>query len=458
MTSGRSGRGQGRPEDLRLPWGSSERAVPRRLVQPIARFLHTEAAGGLLLLVAAMVALGWANSSWADSYDRVWHSVLTVRLGDWAVAEDLRAWVNDALMTLFFLVVGVEIKRELSVGELRVPRVAALPVFAALGGMLIPALVYLAVNRSGVEARGWAIPMATDIAFAVGIVGLLGRRLPDNLRVFLLALAIVDDIGAIIVIAAVYSEGIDFGLLGVAVLLVLLILLLQRIGVRALAPYLATGTALWAVTFASGVHPTIAGVALGLLTPVVPFQPPAGVSSEARRIADETIDDPQPPDADAPLWLSLSTLAKEATPPSARLETLLHPWTSYVILPVFALANAGVHVSEALHGGASSVALGVGLGLVLGKGAGILGASALACRVGLARLPDGVRWPMVAGVAVVAGVGFTVALFVADLAFEVPSLLAEAKLGVLAGSLLAGAVGSGLLMAVRGRRVAGPSD
>jgi Na+/H+ antiporter NhaA len=362
--------------------------------------------------------------------------------------------VNDGLMTLFFLVVGLEIKREFTIGELRDPRAAALPVLAAVGGMVVPAGLYLLVNVGGEGARGWGIPMATDIAFALGVLTVAARRAPATLRPFLLTLAIVDDIGAILVIAVFYSGGVRLEPLAVALGLCLLIVLSQRIQIRATAVYVALGVALWVATFESGVHPTIAGVALGLLTPAVAFQRPRAVSLEAHRVADETVDEPSPPDADAPQWLELARLSREAVSPLARVEAVLHPWTSLVVVPLFALANAGVELSrEALREAAGSpITLGVVLGLLVGKTVGIWGASLLAVAVRAARLPAGVDRGSLLGAAAVAGIGFTVSLFVTELAFLRRDLIDEAKVGILAGSALAGILGY-VVLSVRGRSV-----
>ncbi|HEX9124589.1 MAG TPA: Na+/H+ antiporter NhaA, partial [Actinomycetota bacterium] len=389
----------------------------------------------------------WANSPWREGYERLWHTTFTAGVGDWSISEDLRHWVNDGLMALFFLVVGLEIKRELFTGELRDRRTAILPAIAALGGMVVPALIYLALNAGGEGASGWGIPMATDIAFALGVLTLAARHAPSNLKPFLLTLAIVDDIGAIIVIALFYSGGLTWGALGVAFGLCGLIVLLERIHVRAGAVYVVLGVGVWLATFESGVHPTIAGVALGLLTPAVPFQRPRAVSEEAHRVADETVDDPFPPDADAHLWLLLAGLSREAVSPLARLEEVLHPWTSWVIVPLFALANAGVALSgSALREASTSpVAVGILLGLVVGKVAGISLASLLAVKTGLARLPESVRWRDLVGTAAVAGIGFTVSLFIAELAFDQAALRDTAKVGILAASLVAGLAGFLLL-------------
>jgi Na+:H+ antiporter, NhaA family len=440
-------------EKLRVPWSGSARPVPRLVLQPLQTFLRTEEAGGILLLAAATIALIWANSPWRSSYDALWHTQLTIGLGAWSLAEDLQHWVNDALMALFFLVVGLEIKRELTTGELRQPRAAALPAIAALGGMVVPALLYLAINPSGEPARGWGIPMATDIAFALGVLAIVGRGLPTALKSFLLALAIVDDIGAILVIAIFYSGSISPGPLLTAAGLLALILVLQRLHVRWTAVYVLVGVSVWLATLQSGIHATIAGVALGLATPAVAFQRPKAVSLEAHRIADDTVDNPVPPDADAHQWLHLAGLTREAVSPLARLEHLLHPWTSYVVIPVFALANAGVSISRSSLGNAltSGITLGVVAGLVVGKTVGVTVFTWLATRTGITRLPEGVGWGQLVGVAALAGIGFTVSLFITSLAFQTQAIQDAAKVGILIASLLAGLLGALLLARFRRR-------
>ena len=358
-------------------------------------------------------------------------------------------WVNDGLMTLFFLLVGVEIKRELTTGELRRPRAAALPVVAALGGMLVPALVYVAVTGADGDAgRGWGVPMATDIALALGALALAARHAPASLKPLMLTLAIVDDIGAIVVIAVFYSTGGQPMALVIVAVLIASILVLQRAHVRSPIAYVLRGGLLWYATYRAGVHPTIAGVALGLLTPARPFQRPSAVSAEARRTAEETQDDPEPPDADAPAWLELASLSKEAVSPLARVEHVLLPWSSFVIVPLFALANAGVVLSrEAITGAfTGAVGLGIVLGLVLGKPLGIFAASALATRSGLGAPPSSVGWIDLLGMGATAGIGFTVALFIAELAFPGRTeLLAEAKVAILVASAVALVTGQVLL-------------
>jgi NhaA family Na+:H+ antiporter len=431
----------------RPTWAVSDRFLPRRVLRPLQEFLSTSTASATLLLAAAVVALAWANSPWGDAYDAFWHHEISLSIGGWSIAEDLRHWVNDGLMALFFLVVGLEIKREVLQGELRDPKTAALPAIAALGGMVVPAALYLAVNAGGEGSHGWGIPMATDIAFALGVLTLAARNAPANIKPFVLTLAIVDDIGAILVIAVFYSGGVDMGALAVAAAIVVAIWGLQRIHVRANTVYVTLAIGLWIATYEAGIHPTIAGVVMGLLTPLEPFQRPDVVSREAIRTADETDDDPDDPDANASLWLRLATLSKEAVSPLVRVEHGLLPWTSFVIVPIFALANAGVRLSADTIGDAvtSPVSLGVILGLVVGKPLGIWVASALAVRAGVARLPRNVGLLHVLGAGAVAGVGFTVALFIAELAFTDELLRDEAKIGILAASLAAGVLGWVLL-------------
>jgi NhaA family Na+:H+ antiporter len=419
-------------------------ALPgRRLPKAVREFLETEASGGILLLVAALAALVWANSPWGASYQSLWHTDLNVNFGRYVLEGDLHHWVNDALMVVFFFVVGLEIKRELVEGKLRDPRTAAMPAIAALGGMVVPAAFYLLVTAGGDGARGWGIPMATDIAFAVGVVALLGPRVPASLKLFLLTLAIVDDIGAIIVIGVFYSTGIQPQFFAAAAAVVIVILVLTRAGVVWLAPYMVLGAALWLVTYASGVHATIAGVVLGLLTPARSMVP----TSVARQWAADLDDEPTAEQLDA-----MTRLARHSLSPAERMAHVLHPWSSFLIVPIFALANAGVEIkADAFDGpGAAAVTGGVMLGLVLGKTLGITGAAWVATRLGIARLPEGSNWKMVSAIACIAGIGFTVSLFVAELAFEGEALRDAAKVGVLAASLIAAIVGGfGLRRACR---------
>jgi NhaA family Na+:H+ antiporter len=408
------------------------------LPRALQRFLATESSGGAVLLLFTVVALVWANSPWRESYTTVWETELSFRLGDMVRSEDLRHLVNEALMAVFFFVVGLEIKQELVAGQLRRWQTAALPVVAAMGGMLVPALIFAIVNLGDQGTRGWAIPMATDIAFALGVLVLVGRRLPSSLKVFLLTLAIADDVGAIVVIAVFYSAGIRWAPLLIAAGLLVVVGALRRMHALWMPLYLVLGIAVWAAFYESGVHATLAGVALALLAPARPLAPEVVAREWSVSLSEEP---------SAAELKSMTALAKSTVSLTERLQYSLHPITSYVILPLFALSNAGVAFEiEALRApSASSVALGVGLGLVVGKLVGVSGAAWLAVRVKVGRLPDGVGWPQLIGVAGLAGIGYTISLFIADLAFDRDDLTRAAKLGTLAASLAAALVGTSIL-------------
>ena len=428
-------------------WSRSDRRMARYVAQPINRFLQVEAAGGVLLLVGTAVALIWANSPWSAGYDQLWHTAVSIEAGPLHISEDLAHWVNDGLMALFFFVVGLEIKRELVTGQLADIRDAALPVLAALGGMVVPALIYFAINAGGPGSHGWGVPMATDIAFAVGILTLLGDRVPASLKVLLLGLAIADDLGAIVVIAVFYTEELSFRwLLGAAVALGL-VALMRRVRVWYLPVYVLAGAVVWVCMLESGIHATIAGVAMGFLTPVRPLLQRPQADEIAGRLSadtDVTVDEVQ----------EISFRLRESVSVGERLEAALHPWTSYVIIPIFALANAGIPVSVDSLGDAatSAVTMGVVMGLVVGKLVGISAFSWLAVRLGWARLPDDLAWRHIVGMSGIAGIGFTVAIFVSGLAFTDAAQQDEAKIGVLVASLLATIVGSILV-----RRAISPS-
>ncbi len=422
-------------------WLRSDRFLARSVAQPISRFLHIEASGGVLLASAALVALIWANSPWSAAYRDLWSAELTINLAGHVIAEDLRHWINDGLMTLFFFVIGLEIKHELTNGRLTSPRDAAVPAAGALGGMVVPALLYVVLNLGGDGIAGWGIPMATDVAFALGVLTLFGNRVPGELKVLLLGLAIVDDVGAIIVIAAFYSDGLDARWAAAAGTGLLLAALLRRARVRYLPVYTILGVVIWFATFESGVHATIAGVVLGLLAPSRAFLP----EGDANRITDMLSTDQQVTAAEV---RDMSFRLRESIPVTERLQDFLHPWTSYVIVPLFALANAGVAVSGTTLGNAvsSPVTIGVVIGLVIGKLVGVAGAIILVSRLGIGRLPDGVSTRHVIGMAGIAGIGFTVSIFVAGLAFDDPAATDQAKIGVLVASALAAVVGSITLM------------
>lgn len=424
-------------------------AVARRWVLPAQEFLHAEAPGGLILLAAGGLAMVLANAPTAERFARFWETHWEVGVGRFALRGDLRELVNDGLMTLFFFVAGLEIKREMLVGQLSSVRRAAFPVIAALGGMVVPALLYARLNPVGPTARGWGVPMATDIAFSIGVLGLLGRRVPASARTFLLALAIADDLGAIVVIALFYSSGLHLAPILIAVACWWSILAMNLTGVRSAPAHLAAALGFWMSVRASGVHATIAGVILGVSTPIRPwFHLPSAAASLARltRKLERAVAAGRSIRAEALLG-QVETLARESESPLDRKLRSIHPWSSWVILPLFALANAGVTLSGAAiaAAGRSPITWGIVLGLVAGKPLGIVGFAGLAHRTGLAAAPPGLGFRALVGVGLVAGIGFTVSLFVAALAFTDPAQIAAAKVGVLAASVLAGALGYGFL-------------
>ncbi len=442
-------------------WASSERPIPKRFIRPFVRFSQIEASSGIVLLAAAVIAMVWANSPWSETYFSILDQHLDISFGSFHLDESVLHLINDGLMAIFFFVVGLEIKRELVVGDLRDPKAAALPVMAALGGMVLPALVYLSVvaGQGGEAVRGWGIPMATDIAFAIGVVALLGSRVPSGAKLFLLAVAIADDIGAIAVIAIFYTDDLNSGFLAAALIGLFAVWLAARVGVRAMWVYIPLGFAVWYFTLESGVHATLAGVALGFLTPARPFYSRAEFDVRARQILDQfPVDDisekhaQEHADHEA---LLLSEIANEAVAPLNRYEHKLVGWSSFVVVPLFALANAGVSFKTIDIGDAvtSAVAMGVALGLVFGKIVGISLASFAAVRLNLGKLPPGTGWGHVVGLAAVAGIGFTVSLFVAGLAFKDPATTDLAKVGIFTGSITAGIIGSILL-----RRAKPPSS
>jgi NhaA family Na+:H+ antiporter len=396
------------------------------------------------LLAAAALALAWANSPWSSWYQGLLHAPIGLRLGGLTFERDVHFWINDGLMVVFFFVVGLEIRRELHSGELSELRRAALPTFAALGGMLVPAGIYWLFNRGTPAVGGWGVPMATDIAFAVGVLALLGKRVPPALRILLLALAVIDDVGAIVVIAVFYSGGINLGGAAVALGALSLIVLMKKLGIRSPWAYLPPALVVWAGTYATGIHPTIAGVVLGLLTPVRAWFG-ADQFADHARVAVEAVGTAQRSGDGHGIHAPLTDLARarrEAISPVERLQHALHGWVAFGIMPLFALANAGVALGGAnLDGGGGRILLGVTLGLLLGKPLGVLGLSWLAVRARAAALPTGIGWSGMLVVALVAGIGFTMALFIAALAFPPGPSIEAAKLGVLAASTAAALVG-----------------
>ena len=414
----------------RPTFAGSDHGLAKFVARPVLRFIDREVAGGVLLLLATTAALIWANSTWADGYNSFWHAEIELVVGPWHLPHlSVGHFVNDALMALFFFVVGLEIKRELVTGDLRSFRAAALPAIAALGGMVVPAALYFALNTAGEASRGWGITMATDIAFAVGIVALLGARVSPKIKLFLLTLAIVDDIGAIVVIAIFYTSDLSLSWLLIALAGLVGVWLLQRLRVWAIPVYAALGIFIWYATLESGVHATIAGVALGLLTPARPLLN----QRDAQQIVDAL-----PSDASVAEVRHVSFLAQESVPLTERLENMLHPFTAFLIIPIFALANAGIELSgdKISDAASSNVTLGIVLGLVVGKPLGITLFAWVATRFGFA-LPEGVHWPQFVGMGFAAGIGFTVSIFVAGLAFESSAITDLAKIGILIASFVA---------------------
>ncbi|MEO8540103.1 MAG: Na+/H+ antiporter NhaA [bacterium] len=425
--------------------GRGQQFVRDRFMQPISEFVNTEASGGIILLVATAAALLWANSPWDYRYFDLIHAHMAIDLGIFSIDNSLGHLVNDGLMTVFFFVVGLEIKRELIHGELASKRKAALPVAAALGGMVVPALIYVGWNAGGDGAKGWGIPMATDIAFAMGVLALLGRRAPLSLKVFLLALAIVDDLGAILVIAIFYTDSISLEALIWAGIMLAVIVAVARAGVHSTDVYVLLGILFWAAVYKSGIHATLAGVVLAMLTPARPrytqraFEGSALDLLVSYRYARDRGDTEQAQQ----VLEEFETLSRGTESPLDRLEHTLHPWVSYLIVPIFALVNAGVVISSGLISDSvsSPISLGVATGLVIGKPVGILLACFIAVRLGIADLPSNTNYGHILGLGMIAGIGFTVSLFITGLAFDSAVFIDEAKLAILAASALAGVAG-----------------
>ncbi len=426
-------------EEFPLPTGPIN-----RLVEPVSRFLRVESTGGAVLLCATLAALALANSPFSKGFLSWWEIPVGVSVGGFELHHSLKHWINDGLMVIFFFLVGLEIKRELVLGELRDLRVAALPIAAAFGGMVAPAVLYLTLQWGQPGQRGWGIPMATDIAFVVGCLALLGPRVPRSLRVLLLSLAIADDIGAIMVIAVGYSEALQWSALAWGGLGIGLVILLQRVGVRSVPIYVVLGVGVWFGFHQSGVHATIAGVIIGLLTPAKPWVSMTlltqYVSQLGHFLEGQSWFDSHKRQS---LLQSVQRAARETTSPVERLETTLHPWVSFVILPLFALANAGVPLEASAF--TESVALAVVVGLLFGKPVGILLFSWVSVKLRIARLSEGLTWTVLLGGGVLAGIGFTMSLFIAALALN-DRLLLSAKVGILTGSAVSAFIGLLLLL------------
>lgn len=420
------------------------------LLKPINEFLHQEASGGILLIIFTVIALVWANTAFAQTYHDLWHTNLVVSLGSILTLDySIHHWINDGLMAIFFFTVGLEIKRELLVGELSSVQKASLPIAGALGGMIVPAILYTIFNAGGEGARGWGIPMATDIAFVVGIMALLGPRVPLTLKIFVLALAIADDIGAVLVIAIFYTAEISTTALIIAAIVLVILITLNRLGTKSLIPYTILGIILWLAFLKSGVHATIAGVLLAFTIPAVSRYDTNKFSEKVKQLIKNF-------DATGDHWknvlnnserqhdvLAIEESCEKILTPLQRFEHSLHPWVSFFIIPIFALANAGVTLADLdiLDSLLSPVSLGIIVGLFIGKQVGIFAFSFIAVKLKIASLPDGVNWKNLYGAGILAGIGFTMSLFIAGLAFNISELLDLSKIGILTGSLLSGIVG-----------------
>lgn len=448
QTPGPAGGGENGNGDgvILAPW---ERAFDR-LLTPFEEFIHRQTTGGMVLMGTTLLALLLANSALAPAYQHLVQLPASLQFGGWGLEKTLHHWINDGLMALFFFVVGMELKREVLVGELARPRHAMLPIVAAAGGMLVPALIYALFNGGTAEVRGWGIPMATDIAFSLGVVALLAGRVPRGLITFLVALAIVDDLGAVLVIALFYTENIALDWLGWAAAVVGLLVVFNLAGIRRTMPYFLVAVVLWYVLLKSGIHATLAGVIGAFTVPARPRYDPAAFSRRVRALMAQ-FDRSYRPDASIltndelrAIAQALGSGALQVQAPLQRLEHLWHLPVAFLVVPVFALFNAGIPLQDSDWGALlrNPVALGVGLGLVVGKLIGITAAVWLALRLGIGELPTGTRFRQIPGVALLAGIGFTMSIFIAELAFRTdPQTLVLAKTGVLFGSLIAGVGG-----------------
>lgn len=420
-----------------------------KVLRPIERYLHNESAGGILLLASAIIAVVWANSPFADSYIHLWENEVSLKVGNYTIGNTLHHWINDGLMAMFFFVVGLELKREIMAGELSDLRKAMLPMSAAIGGMICPAIIYILFNPSGIENNGWGIPMATDIAFAMGIMSLLGKRVPLTLKIFLTALAITDDLGAVLVIAFFYTSDISLSSLGMGAMFMAILVGANYLGIRSTLFYGLVGIGgVWLAFLLSGVHATIAGVLAAIAIPArtkineVQFIDDLEKNlREFHKIPPNDVTLLEP--AQYKIVEHIHHLTDAAGTPLQKLESALHPWVSYLVMPLFALANAGVllHADKIGSMFSDSITLGILAGLSVGKFAGVVGFCWLAIRIRIAKLPEGINWSQIAGVGFLSGIGFTMSLFVTTLAFTDAELVDSAKLGIFAASIISGVVG-----------------
>lgn len=427
------------------------RSTIERIIAPVHRFINLEYTGGIVLCCSVLVAIIWANSSFADVYHHLWEINFSVGFAGFTLNHPLHIWINDGLMALFFFVIGLELKREFMDGELSSIQKASLPMMAALGGMLVPALIYWFMNRGTAASHGWGIPMATDIAFALALLSMAGKHIPPSVKVFLSALAVADDLGAVLVIAFFYTENLNFVPLAIAAGLLIILFAGNRLGIRAVAFYMIIGLGVWAGFLLSGVHATIAGVLVAFTIPAVRKIDEKLFSSNLRRLSDEF-------EKDVPkrgtfttahqhhTIEEVKTLALAAETPLQKIEHALHPWVAFLIMPLFALANAGIIIgSDFFTAIQNPVSFGVIMGLIAGKFVGILVFTWLMVASGLSRLPENAEWKHITGLALLAGVGFTMSLFISNLAFQNPEYIEQAKYGILLASIIAGSLGLTML-------------
>ncbi len=422
------------------------------ILEPFQRFFKIESSSGIILLIFTIIALIWANSPWGDFYHHLWENKFTIKIGDFGLSKSIHHWVNDGLMAIFFFVVGLEIKRELITGELSSIKQASLPIAAALGGMALPAIIYMVLNQPPETEGGWGIPMATDIAFSLGILSLLGKRVPASLKVFLVAFAIVDDLGAVLIIAFFYSGDIYWNYLFIALGLLLLLIIFNRSGIKSMHPYMLVGWFIWYLFLESGIHPTIAGVLIAFTIPVKRSIKSGTFFKRMQKNIDEFYGKDNSGNKIILTNYQLGVIDDmedeilKVQSPAQRLEHRLHGFVTYIVMPVFALINAGVVLRGTkltdIFSGLSGV---IEVSLILGKILGIFLFSQIAVRLGLSALPQQVKWKHIMGLGLLGGMGFTMSLFIANLAFSTEALLNPAKIGILTGSLLAG-IGGYLLL------------
>lgn len=426
-----------------------------KIIAPVNKFIQLEYTGGIFLFVSVLAAIIWANSSFHDSYHQLWDIRFSIGLDKYVLDKPLHIWINDGLMAIFFFVIGLELKREFMEGELSTLKKASLPMMAAFGGMVVPALIYFFINKGTPASHGWGIPMATDIAFALALLSMAGKHIPGSVKVFLSALAVADDLGAVLVIAFFYTSELNFVPLGIAALFLLVLLAGNKLGIRNVAFYLIIGIVVWIGFLLSGVHATIAGVLVAFTIPAVTRIGERNFSENLRRLSYDFEKEEQNDSLLTTLRQhhtleEVKTLTLAAETPLQKIEHALHPWVAFLIMPLFALANAGIIIgADFFTALINPVSMGVMLGLIIGKFTGILFFTWLMVKTGISRLPDQANWKHIIGVALLAGVGFTMSLFISNLAFELPEYMEQAKYGILMASVIAGVSGIVMLRRIK---------